>query len=179
MQRYDIFASQLYANGHRPKKSAKKLWVTYKIVKKLNFRMWGSSVFNFFVCGIMFVMSQQVTENAQWLTGKSLLVIGWHPVPSCRLHNRRIRYWSRHLPSRRQTISCPCGDEPWEPQPWHDASDVSEVHHILVVAVRFEDETHLWSVSMTCSFTSSMHLRVELREYRWHEVIAWRCERLF
>lgn len=35
MQRYDIFASQLYANGHRPKKSAKKLWITYKIVNNL------------------------------------------------------------------------------------------------------------------------------------------------
>ena len=36
MQRYDIFASQLYANGHRPKKSAKKLWITYKIVNNLS-----------------------------------------------------------------------------------------------------------------------------------------------
>jgi len=35
MQRYDILASQLYANGHRPKKSAKKLWITYKIVNNL------------------------------------------------------------------------------------------------------------------------------------------------
>lgn len=25
MQRYDIFASQLYANGHRPKKKCKKI----------------------------------------------------------------------------------------------------------------------------------------------------------
>ena len=35
MQRYDILASQLYANGHRPKKSAKKLWINYKIVNNL------------------------------------------------------------------------------------------------------------------------------------------------